>query len=275
MTSAPSSFRIPVFGHEWAQRLLRAAVIEGRTAHAYLIEGPAQVGKTTLARALAQALTCESPQADEGLGACGRCRSCRLAADEGHPDHRFIKAGGGQIKIEQVRELIREAMLSPVEGQYKVFIISSFERANPSAANALLKTLEEPTPTTRIVLTTTEISALLPTIISRCQILHLRPLSRETVAEALVNGWGAPEEQARMLAGFSEGRLGWAVDMATRPELWQANQERVAMAHGHPLARTKRGGASEACSQAGQRRRSHSYAASLVILVARCVAGAK
>ncbi len=224
-----------VYGHEWAQRLLQASGFSGRTSHAYLFAGPDQIGKTTLANAFAQALTCESPEPGPGLGACGRCRSCRLAAETGHPDHRLVEAQGGQLKIEQVRDLIREAMLSPIEGRYKVFILPGFDRANASSANALLKTLEEPTDSTRILLTTSQAAGLLPTITSRCQVLSLRALPVSTVAMALHEGWGVASTQAELLAGLSDGRLGWAVQMVTQPDAWARQQQR--MLDGQTLAR--------------------------------------
>ena len=228
----PADFRLHVYGHAWAQQLLQTAVLSNRTAHAYLISGPDQVGKMTLARALAQALTCETPQPGPGLGACGRCRSCRLAHEASHPDHRLIEPSGGQLKIDQIRDLIREASLSPVEGRFKVFMLRSFDRANLNAANALLKTLEEPTPTTRILLTSSQATSLLPTITSRCQPLHLRPLPVTEVEIALQEGWGAPAEWATLLAGLSGGRLGWAVHMIRQPELWQAHERRLATMQG-------------------------------------------
>lgn len=227
-----------VYGHDWAQRLLQASVLSGRTSHAYLFTGPDQVGKTTLALAFAQALTCTSPQPGPGLGSCGRCRSCRLAAEGGHPDHRLVEAQGGQLKIEQVRDLIREAALSPIEGRFKVFILPGFDRANANSANALLKTLEEPTDSTRILLTSSQAAGLLPTITSRCQTLSLRSLPAVAIAAALQEGWGAAPAPADLLAGLSAGRLGWAVQMLTRPDAWARQQQRLS--EGQSLARQNR-----------------------------------
>jgi len=219
---------IVVYGHEWARQLLRSAVMSGRTAHAYLFTGPDQVGKATLARAFAQALCCEAPQGERGVGGCGRCRTCRLMHDGYYSDLRFVEPVSGQIRIDQVRDLIREATLSPAVGRYKVFMIQSFECANPNAANALLKTLEEPTETTRILLTGNESAGLLPTITSRCQIIPLRTLSVSTVDAALqVGPWQAPPEQARLLAGLSGGRLGWAVQAIMRPDLWETQRRQL------------------------------------------------
>ncbi len=216
--SAPYSLR--VYGHDWAQNLLRAAVLARRTAHAYLLTGPEQVGKTTLARSLAQALSCAAP-VDSGLGACGRCRACRLAAGAGHPDHHLVEPIGGTLKVEPIRDVIREAQRAPIEAPYKVFILCEFDRATAAAANALLKTLEEPTATTRLLLTSSRPAGLLPTIVSRCQILNLRPVPAATIAAALQERCDVSPEQALLLAGLSGGRPGWAITTAGQPEAWE------------------------------------------------------
>ena len=220
-------FRIRVYGHAWAQDLLRRAIHNKATRHAYLFAGPEHIGKTTLARAFAQALTCERPEAETGLGACGRCRSCRLAAEGVHPDHRFFAPAGKQLLIDQIREVVREASLSPVESRYKVFIITEFERANVNAANALLKTLEEPSATTRIILVSHQPSGLLDTIISRCQLLRLRPLPESEVARALQERAGLAEMEARRLARLSNGRIGRAFALAQDPESQQNYHQRI------------------------------------------------
>jgi DNA polymerase-3 subunit delta' len=115
------------------------------------------------------------------------------------------------LKISEVRDLQRELALSPHEGHWRVVVLSDFERATTEAANALLKTLEEPPPQVVLVLTATEADVLLPTIVSRCQVLSLRPLSTASVKEALMSQWGSQPEQAELLAHLSGGRLGWAV----------------------------------------------------------------
>ena len=220
-------FRIRVYGHAWAQDLLRRALQHGATRHAYLFAGPEHIGKTTLARAFAQALTCENLAGEDGLGACGRCRSCRLAAEGMHPDHRLFAPAGNQLRIDQIREVVREAALSPVESRYKVFIITEFERANVNAANALLKTLEEPSATTRIILVSHQPSGLLDTIISRCQLLRMRPLPESEVVRALQERLGLEEPDARRLARLSNGRIGRAFSLAEDPESWQSYNQRI------------------------------------------------
>jgi DNA polymerase-3 subunit delta' len=126
------------------------------------------------------------------------------------------------LKIDQIRELQRSAALAPIESPYKIFILREIERANLPAANALLKTLEEPPTQVVLLLTSARPHALLPTIVSRCQLLALRPLPIDQVARALVERWDAGQEDADLLSRLSEGRLGWAVqrlqDGAARDE---------------------------------------------------------
>ena len=177
----------PVIGHEWAIELLAHAIRSGRLSHAYLFTGPSQVGKTTLARAFAQALLCET-----GQGApCGEsaCRTCQRIAQGRYPDVQIIAAEKNTIQIEQVRALQADAALSPLEGRRKIFIIREIERATLPAANALLKTLEEPPPQVILLLTSTRRDQVLPTILSRCQIVALRPLPLEQVQAALRERW--------------------------------------------------------------------------------------
>ncbi len=110
-----------------------------------------------------------------------------------------------------MRTLRHEAALSPLEGRWKVYIIQQMEQATAEAANCLLKTLEEPPSSVILVLTASEAEALLPTIVSRCQVFNLRPLATETVQESLQERWGVDAERAQLLARLSDGRLGWAV----------------------------------------------------------------
>lgn len=207
----------PVIGHEWALDLLAQAIRSGRPSHAYLFTGPAQVGKTTLARAFSQALVCERGEGPP----CGACRTCQRVAEGRYPDVQLVKAEKNTIQIEQVRNLQTDAAIAPLEGRRKVFIIREIERATPPAANALLKTLEEPAPHVVLLLTSNHRDQVLPTILSRCQIMGLRPMPLDQLQTALETRWGVDEERARLLARLSAGRLGWAVNAHTAPELWE------------------------------------------------------
>jgi DNA polymerase-3 subunit delta' len=201
----------PVIGHEWAVRLLRQSLAQERLSHAYLFLGVAGVGKTTLARALVQAVLCQADAPADRP--CGGCRACSMVIQNRHPDVRLVVAPGPErpIAIEQIRDMQRDASLSPVEGRAKIFILRDLDRATHQAANALLKTLEEPPSRVMLLLTASQSEALLPTVISRCQVIPLRVLPIAVVEDALRERWQVAPEQAALLARLSRGSLGAAV----------------------------------------------------------------
>jgi DNA polymerase-3 subunit delta' len=201
----------PIVGHRWAVELLERAVRTDRLGHAYLIVGPPQIGKTTLAKVFAQALYCSS------VVPCGSCRACRLVAADRHPDVSLVAPEKGSIRIESIRTLQRSISLSPVEGAYRVCIVRKFDMATLSAANCLLKTLEEPPPRVILVLTADRGEALLSTIISRCQVLSLRTVPTAEIVSTLRDR-GVEDERARLLGHLARGRAGWAID-ASRDDI--------------------------------------------------------
>ncbi len=198
----------PIAGHEWAVELLARSIQAQKLSHAYLFAGPQQIGKRTLAKSFAQAMLCTEANAP-----CGTCRSCQLVHRERHPDVYTIAPENDRIKIDAIREMQHSVALSPVEGQRRVCIISRFDRATTSAANALLKTLEEPPPTVVLLLTADRLESLLPTIVSRCQVVMLRPLPRDRILSVLLDQ-GIEPEQARLLSHLACGRVGWALNAA-------------------------------------------------------------
>lgn len=206
-----SSTHWPVVGHEWAVLNLDRSVAEHRAAQAYLISGPAHIGKTTVARALALALNCESKTDRPDL----HCRSCQLIQNDRHPDVQVIEPDGAHLKIEQVRALQHDLALSPVEGKFRVSIFDQFELATIEAQNALLKTLEEPPSYAVLIVLASDPELLLPTIVSRCQLITLRPLTVAQVRAALIDQWKVNNDQANLLAHLSGGRLGWAINAVT------------------------------------------------------------
>jgi DNA polymerase-3 subunit delta' len=203
------NFRVNVIGHDWAIELLQRQCGAGRMPQALLLAGPRNVGKSTLARYLAQYLNCQGTDKP-----CGVCRSCRKVVSGNHPDVRIVDEEQETIKIDLIRQLQHELALSPVEGIYRVVVLAGFERATASAANALLKTLEEPASQVVIILTTPDPGGLLPTIVSRCQIVTLRPLLLETVTHVLCDQCQIARERAEILAQLSAGRVGWALQAA-------------------------------------------------------------
>jgi DNA polymerase III subunit delta' len=209
----------PVIGHEWAVLSLDRAVADDRPAHAYLISGTPQIGKTTLARSLALALNC---RATNSARPCGQCRSCQLINAGKHPDVQLIEPDGAHVKIDQVRALQHDLSLRPVEGRYRVAIFDQFEVATTEAQNALLKTLEEPPDYVVLIVLASDPELLLPTIVSRCQQVPLRPLTIAQVREALIEQWNVEPNQANLLAHLSGGRLGWAVTAASDSSIMPA-----------------------------------------------------
>ncbi len=194
-----------------AVRILQKSVRDGRVAHAYLFSGIEGVGKTSCAISLAQVLNCENG----GEDGCGRCPACRKIAHLNFPDFRKIEPGGPAriITIEAIRSLRREIYLRPVEGNYKVFLITGADRMNEQSSNALLKVLEEPPEESILILATSYPHLLLPTILSRCQTIRFKRLSREKVIEILRSKLDISGREAKFVAGLSEGSPGKALSL--------------------------------------------------------------
>lgn len=223
-----------IIGHDWAVSMLSSALELNRLVHAYLISGLSQVGKTTLALTFAQALNCQAPSLSDRP--CGRCRACLLIGAGKHPDVIAIEGelgsrGKRALKIGQLREIQQALSLTTTEGRYKVALINGFNDANPNAANAFLKTLEEPPNYAVIVLTAVDPDLLLPTIRSRCQQVALRPVPAVVIQKALADRWDVEPGQARMLAHLADGRIGWAIQAVDEPKLLEDRTERLAILH--------------------------------------------
>jgi DNA polymerase III subunit delta' len=219
-----------VIGHEWATELLGGAIRHGRTGHAYLFTGPDQIGKTTLARTFAQALNCLAEE--EAERPCGHCRPCQLIAADRHPDARLIVpevSGRGKLtlKIEAIRALQQDLSLAAYEARYKVAILKRFDAATEGAANAFLKTLEEPPRNVILMLTANDADTMMATITSRCRTVALRPLPTPLIEHSLQSRWNAPPEQARLLAHLADGRLGWAVRAYREPAILAERAEHL------------------------------------------------
>jgi DNA polymerase-3 subunit delta' len=199
-----------IIGQERPIRFLTQMLRKRNIPHAMLFTGIDGIGKQTTARALGMALNCLSPV---GVSACGECPSCQKVTSGTHPDMITVKPGGAFIKIDQVRAVSRQLRFAPLEGDWRVIIINDAHALNLEASNAILKILEEPPKGTVIILTASQTTDLLPTIVSRCQQLAFRPIPYEKVAEVLVELKGLDRQTATTLAVSTKGSLGKTVSV--------------------------------------------------------------
>jgi DNA polymerase-3 subunit delta' len=226
-------------GHDKAVKALTRAIDSDRIAHAYLIAGPPQIGKMTLAMDIVRAINCVADEQPNMFGEtepkpCNTCGPCDRITRGLHTDVRVESLGEDSrgrtqtlISIDQVREVQREASLRPSEGKYRVFIFDRSEYLSQGAATALLKILEEPPDQVIFILAATDSDRLLPTISSRCQTYRLRPIRQSVIAEHLKSQYEAEEEAAEEIARLSEGRIGWAISTVADSSVLEAIEEKI------------------------------------------------
>jgi DNA polymerase-3 subunit delta' len=208
-----------LLGHEWAIQILQQHAAQNTQRHAYLFTGPESVGRRSLALRFAQALNC--PQGSESGEPCLSCKTCQQLGGMMHPDLAIVEAEklGGVIKVDQIRELQRGLALSPYDAKYRIALLIRFEEANQFASNALLKTLEEPPPQVVILITAESAERLLPTIVSRCELIRLRPVPIPVIEQGLQTTFDVLPDKAHLLAHISGGRPGYAVRLHQEPDL--------------------------------------------------------
>jgi DNA polymerase-3 subunit delta' len=212
-----------VIGQDKILSLLDYSLKSDAIAHAYLLVGPRHVGKGTLAINLAQALNCDGPELP-----CGQCRSCQRILEGKHADVTPIGLDSRtEIGIDDIRGLQRLANLPPYEGKCKVFIIDEAEYLSTEAANSLLKILEEPPQKVVWLLLAAEEERLLPTIISRCQRLELKPVPSERIQEVLINSHNVDADKAKLLTQLCHGRLGWALSTLANDKILEQRTQRI------------------------------------------------
>ena len=205
-----------VIGQDTVVRSLRHSLTTGTLAHAYLFVGAQGLGKINAARAVATQLMCPE-------GGCGQCEICRRLERNEHPDFRILEPeGAGGYLIEQIRDLNYEVHLAPAEAERKVFVIRDVDLFNASAANAFLKTLEEPSDTTVFILLAHTLEAVLPTIRSRCLVFRFRPLSPDHAAAVLREKTGVTGERARVALAANGYIVAAARDYLRSPKQQEA-----------------------------------------------------
>ena len=222
-----------IIGHEAALSVLQRALTTERLPHAWLFTGPEGVGKLTAALDFAAALNCTSESKP-----CGRCHACRATLSGNHPDVEIVAPGGicdepdhrdhsdsRDLRICQIRRLEKLLSLSPYFGGRRIAIVDSADTLHAEAANAFLKTLEEPPAGSVIILLAEREERLPDTVLSRCQKLPFRPVDRETILETLIDRGAGPDDAVAITAA-SRGRIGWALQALEDPSLLD---ERVEM----------------------------------------------
>ncbi|MBI3950688.1 MAG: DNA polymerase III subunit delta' [Acidobacteria bacterium] len=198
-----------LIGNDRVKATLKAALIENRLAHGLIFSGPDGVGKRQFALTVAKAVNCVEARADS----CDHCAVCRKIEAGDHIDVQILGPDGAFIKVSQVRQLVGEANYRPFESRKRVFILDPASAMNEQAANALLKTLEEPPATSLVILITDKLQALLPTVRSRCQIHTFTPLKVEQVEDFLRARYPRPEAEIKLIARLSAGRIGRALEI--------------------------------------------------------------
>ena len=201
-----------IVGHEQIKEHMQAAIRDKKPFHAYLFQGEEGVGKEALARTFAAGLQCQSESADKP---CKECVSCRQMESGNQPDVIWVTREKGSLGVDEIREQLCNTMdIKPFSSPYKIYLVPEAEKMTEAAQNALLKTIEEPPEYGIVILMTSNISALLPTIQSRCLTMEFRPLSTAVVESYVKEHCQVPDYQARASAAFAQGNLGKAMRYA-------------------------------------------------------------
>jgi DNA polymerase-3 subunit delta' len=214
-----------ITGHQETIGLLRMAMNRQRLAHGYIFEGVPGSGRRLVAQELAKALLCES-KGDEG---CGHCASCLKFETSNHPDYLEIAPDGKSVKVEQIEALQSFVMVRPYSSDRKVVVVDDAETMTASAQNRLLKLIEEPPAYATLIFITALADALLPTILSRCQIITFSRLGPGIISEWLIHERHIDETTALTASKFSGGSIGRALMLATSPQFSETRQDAIEM----------------------------------------------
>lgn len=211
-------YKWPVIGHAKQLEQLEEDLKQDRLSHAYLFSGPSQIGKMPIARTFAQILQCPNQY-------CRECPSCKQIEHGQHIDTIVLRDEGESLKIEDIRELMTH-LSTTITGRYKIVIIHNLDRITPEAANAFLKTLEEPIPGVIFLMTTTRKHSLLDTILSRTRVIALHAQSEATLKDYLHQERpDLDENTARMMSAFAMGKPGRALIFLKDPDRFRWYQD--------------------------------------------------
>ena len=212
-----------ILGNEMVKDHFKRAIENHKISHAYILTGEAGMGRKSIANAFAMTLLCEKG----GSEPCMSCHSCKQVMSGNHPDLIYVThEKQGSIGVDDVREQINDTiMIRPYSSYYKIYIVDEAEKMTVQAQNALLKTIEEPPSYAVIILITTNQEAFLPTILSRCVQMKLKPLKDFTIKSYLTQNLHIPEKDVDICAAFARGNLGKAIHLSSSDEFRELFQK--------------------------------------------------
>lgn len=210
-----------VIGHESIIQHLQNAIMSHKVSHAYILHGEDGMGKKLLAAAFAKTLQCE----ERGINSCNSCKSCMQADSSNHPDIIWVTHEKISIGVDDIRlQVNADIQVKPYNSPYKIYIIADADKLTEQAQNALLKTMEEPPEYAVLLLLTSNVSILLPTILSRCVLLNLKPVDKQAIKGFLMSQHQIPDYMAEVAAAFSGGNVGKAIKYASSEEFEQMKE---------------------------------------------------
>ncbi len=216
-----------IIGQEQLKEHIQNAITSNKVSHAYIINGERNAGKEFIARIFAMTLQCEKG----GTEPCNECHSCKQTSSHNQPDIVYIShEKPNSIGVEDIRGQINNDIgIKPYSSPRKIYIMNEGEKMTPQAQNALLKTLEEPPEYAVIMILTDNVDALLPTIISRCVVLHMKPVSDKLVKQYLMEELGVPDYKANICVAFARGNIGKAKLLASSEEFEKVKDEAITL----------------------------------------------
>jgi len=201
-----------IIGNRGIVEHLQNAINARKVSHAYIFHGEEGMGKKSLALSFAKTLQCE----EKGTNPCNKCKSCIQADSGNHPDILWINNEKNSIGVDEIRTGINaDVLIKPYQSPYKIYIVEDADKMTENAQNALLKTIEEPPEYAVIILLCCNINTLLPTVLSRCVVLNLKPVNRQLIKEFLMEKYRIPDYKAEIAADFSGGNVGKAIKYAS------------------------------------------------------------
>lgn len=216
-----------IIGQEQIKEHLRNAISAGKVSHAYIVSGEKSSGKEFIAKVFAMALQCEKKETEP----CQQCHSCKQALSDNHPDIiRVTHEKPNTISVDDIRAQVNnDVAIKPYSGLYKIYIINEAEKMTTQAQNAILKTLEEPPEYAVILLLTTNVNSLLPTILSRCVVLNMKPVADELVKKYLMEQLRVPDYKAEVCVAFARGNIGKAKALASSEDFENVKAEALSL----------------------------------------------